>query len=85
MAILRLTEVRQSFKCDITQRMKTERNKLTLIQGGLEASGPEGPVTRLGLWNRFRPLTKTQLAWIFIPKFILLATVFYFIWTALYS
>jgi len=52
--------------------------KLTLLHGGLDRKPvEEGPVSRMGLWEHYKPLSKKQLALIFIPKLVLLATIIY--------
>lgn len=56
------------------------RRELKLIRGGLYKNDEiDGPVTRLGLWDQFLPLTNKRLALIFIPKLLLLAMVLYFL------
>lgn len=40
----------------------------------------EGPITRLGLWYRFSPMSKKQFAFFLLSKLLLLGMVFYLIY-----
>lgn len=62
-----------------------DRPQLRLIQGGFRAGarpiGPVGPITRLGLWDNFRPLSTKYLLLLFVPKLLLLGTLLYFVFS----
>jgi hypothetical protein len=40
----------------------------------------EGPITRMGLWYRFPPVSKRQVAFYIFTKLALLITLFYFVY-----
>ncbi len=54
---------------------------LRLIVGGKSHSESvpeqEGPITRMGLWEKFKPLSKKHIAVLFLPKILLLASLLY--------
>ncbi|MCB0404428.1 MAG: hypothetical protein KDD51_06550 [Bdellovibrionales bacterium] len=58
--------------------MKKTSSHLYLVKGG---SRPvvEGPVTRLGLRQNFRPISKKHIVLLFLPKLILLGLILYFL------
>lgn len=41
----------------------------------------QGPISRLGLWDNFRPLSKRHLLFLFLPKLLLLGTLLYYLIT----
>lgn len=51
--------------------------RLTLVQGSLEEASMPGPVTRMGLWNRFEPTSPRLWAFVIFTKCALLATLGY--------
>ncbi len=54
---------------------------LRLIVGGKSHSEPveklQGPITRMGLWEQFKPLSKKHILVLFLPKLLLLASLIY--------
>lgn len=57
--------------------MTKERPKLVLIRGGAEALGP---VSRMGLWDRFPDKRRAPQYWMLLTKLLLLSSLIYFVY-----
>jgi len=55
--------------------MQKNRPNLVLIRGGAEALGP---VSRMGLWDRFPQTQRAPRAWFIAAKAILLGSLLYY-------
>ena len=55
------------------------KHNLIVIQGG-PVEEPEGPATRLALWDRFPPVDKKHLTIMLLTKVALLIGMLYFIY-----
>lgn len=56
--------------------METRKPNLILVHGGASAMGP---ISRLGLWNRFPTYTKTQVAWMLFAKALLVTSLIFYL------
>ncbi len=56
--------------------METRKPNLILVHGGNSALGP---ISRLGLWNRFPTYTKGQIIWMLFAKALLVSSLFFYL------
>ena len=57
------------------------RQRFTVIQGGLETrAATTGPITRLGLRDRFPVISAKTWAIVLLSKVLLLGSVLYYVW-----